>query len=133
MEKTNLQIVFETIKSKPMKSTELEESTSISKSTLFRCLKSLLDDGLIKNDDGIYKIIIPTPSIKDIYDSMYILHQQKFMDYKYRKLKTDSKTDELLISYINNPNSLKGKIEDYNFESLLDNVTKASQMLKHSI
>ena len=133
MEKTNLQIVFETIKSKPMKSTELEESTSISKATLFRTLKNLLDDGLIKNDNGIYKIIIQTPSIKDIYDAMYILHQQKCMDYKYRKLKTDSKTDELLISYINNPNSLKGKIEDYNFESLLDNVTKASQMLKHSI
>jgi transcription initiation factor IIE alpha subunit len=133
MEKTNLQIVFETIKSKPMKSTELEESTSISKATLFRTLKNLLDDGLIKNDNGIYKIIIQTPSIKDIYDAMYILHQQKCMDFKYRKLKTDSKTDELLISYINNPNSLKGKIEDYNFESLLDNVTKASQMLKHSI
>lgn len=133
MEKTNLQVVFEIIKSKPMKSNELEESTSISKSTLFRCLKSLLDDGLIKNDNGVYKIIIPTPSIKDIYDVLYVLHQQKLMDNKYRKLKTDGKTDELLISYINNPTLLKGNIEDYNFNSLLDNITKASQMLKHSI
>jgi DNA-binding HxlR family transcriptional regulator len=133
MEKTNLQVVFEIIKSKPMKSNELEESTSISKSTLFRCLKSLLDDGLIKNDNGVYKIIIPTPSIKDIYDVLYVLHQQKLMDNKYRKLKTNGKTDELLISYINNPTLLKGNIEDYNFNSLLDNITKASQMLKHSI
>jgi hypothetical protein len=133
MEKTNLETVFDMIKVQPRKSSELEELTKIPKTTLFRSLKTLLDDGLIKNDGGVYKIIIPTPSIKDLYDLMFILHQQKGMDSKYRKLKPEMKCDDLLISFINNPNLLKGRIEDYDFESLTNNITKAIHMVKQSI
>ena len=132
MEK-NLEKIYDVIKRKPSKGIELEEVTQIPKTTLYRSLKTLLDDGMIKNDNGVYYQVIPTPTIKELYDIMYVLHQQKLMDNRYRKLKPEGKTDDILISFINNPNYLKGRIQDYNQESLMNNILKSLMMLKQSV
>ena len=132
MEK-NLEKIYDVIKRKPSKGIELEEVTQIPKTTLYRSLKTLLDDGMIKNDNGVYYQVIPTPTIKELYDIMYVLHQQKLMDNRYRKLKPEGKTDDILISFINNPNYLKGRIQDYNQESLMNNILKSLMMLKQSL
>jgi hypothetical protein len=88
MEKTNLQIVFETIKSKPMKSTELEESTSISKATLFRTLKNLLDEykqELYSKDLLLEKTKTELKICKNKIDFYYI--DLKYKDKMIRKYK----------------------------------------------
>lgn len=132
MEK-NLEKIYDAIKRKPSKGIELEEVTQIPKTTLYRSLKTLLDDGMIKNENGVYYQVIPTPSIKELYDIMYVLHQQKLMDNRYRKLKPEGKTDDILISFINNPNYLKGRIQDYNQESLMSNILKSLMMVKQCV
>lgn len=133
MEKTNSQIILEQLTINPLRSGELEELTSIPRSTLSRTLKILIDDGIIKNDSGLYKRITPTPSVKDIFDTMELHHQQKLMDHKYRKMKPEIKLDTILVWFIDNPITIKGKIDDYNFNELETNIYKAITMLKYSI
>jgi DNA-binding HxlR family transcriptional regulator len=133
MEKTNTQIILEQLTINPLRTGDIEELTSIPRSTLSRTLKTLVDDGMIKNDKGLYKKITPTPSVKDIFDTMELFHQQKLMDNKYRKLKPESRLDAILVWFIENPLSLKGKVDDYDFNQLETNIYKAISMLKYSI
>ena len=133
MEKTKSQIIVEKLTNNPLRSGEIEEITSIPRSTLSRTIKTLLEDGIIRNDNGLYKRVIPTPLVKDIFDAMELHHQQRLMDHKYRKMKPEMKLDNILLWFIDNPNTLKGKIEDYNYDELETNIYKAITMLKYSI
>ena len=133
MEKTNSQIILEQLTINPLRSGEIEEITLIPRSTLSRTLKTLVDDGIIRNDNGLYKRITPTPSVKDIFDTMELYHQQKLMDNKYRKLKPEGRVDVILTWFIDNPITIKGRVDDYNFNQLETNIYKAISMLKYSI
>lgn len=133
MEKTNSEIVFELLLVQPLRSGEIEEQTSIARSTLSRTLKNLLDDKLIRNVNGLYKPVTPTPSIESITDKMMHYHQQKLMDYKYRRLDRDKQVDSITEWFIESPSNLKGKIDDYIFDELINNITKASLQIKMSL
>lgn len=133
MEKTNKQIVFELIKTKPIKSGEILNQTSISRSSLTIILSNLIDEKIIRKDGSLYKMIFPTPSVKDIYEDMKLFHQQRLMDYKYRKMTPESKLDCILVWYIENPTNIKGYITDYNETELENNIFKAISMMKHSV
>ena len=133
MEKTNSEIVFELLLVQPLRSGEIEEKTSIPKTTLFRILNNMVDDKIIRKISGSYYPITPTPSIESIFDKMMHYHQQKLMDWKYRKLNRDKQLDIITEWFIESPSNLKGKIDDYIFDELENNITKASLQIKMSI
>jgi DNA-binding HxlR family transcriptional regulator len=133
MEKTNNEIVFELLSVQPLRSGEIEERSSIPKTTLFRILNNLVDNKIIRKVDGLYQTITPTPSIESINDKMMHYHQQKLMDYKYRRMDRDKQLDIITDWFIESPSNLKGKIDDYIFDELVNNITKASLQLKSSL
>jgi len=130
MEKTKTEIIYEHLLNQSLSSSELENETSIPKTTLFRALNIMISDKIIRKTNGKYSVIIPTPSIQSIIDKMLVYHQQKLMNYKYRRFDRDKQVDIITEWYIDN---IKGKIEDYDFENLLDHITIASTHLKNKL
>lgn len=133
MKKSNTEIIYDLLLVQPLRSGDLEKETSIPSTTLFRVLNTMISDKIIRKVDGLYCLITPTPSIEGMIDKMMMYHQQKLMDFKYRRLDRDKQIDLITEWFIENPNNLKGKIDDYIFEDLLENITKATTQLKYSI
>jgi DNA-binding HxlR family transcriptional regulator len=133
MKKSNTEIIYDLLLVQPLRSGDIEKETSIPNTTLFRVLNTMISDKIIRKVDGLYSLITPTPSIEGMIDKMMMYHQQKLMDYKYRRLDRDKQIDLITEWFIDNPNNLKGKIDDYIFDDLLENITKATTQLKYSI
>jgi DNA-binding HxlR family transcriptional regulator len=133
MEKTNTQIIYELLSVQPLRSSELETQTTISKATLFRVLSAMVNEKIIRKVDGKYCVITPTPSVETILDKMVIYHQQKLMDYKYRRLNPEKQIDIITEWFIDSPTNLKGKVDDYIYDDLLNNITKASTKLYNQV
>jgi len=133
MKKSNTEIIYDLLLVQPLRSGDIEKETSIPSTTLFRILNTMISDKIIRKVDGLYSLITPTPSIEGMIDKMMMYHQQKLMDYKYRRLDRDKQIDLITEWFIDNPNNLKGKIDDYIFDDLLENITKATTQLKYSI
>lgn len=129
MERTNTENIYEQLLNQPLRSGDLEKLTLIPKATLFRALNTMISDKIIRKVDGIYSIIIPTPSIESIIDKMIMYHRQKLMDYKYRRLDDNKQKDIILEWFIDN---LKYKIDDYIFDDLLENIYQSISKLKLS-
>ena len=128
MEKTNTEIVFDLLKNQSLRSGEIQEKTSISRSSLSIILNNLVEEKLIRKVDTMYSIIRTCPQIDDLYDLMVMYHQQRLMDFKYRKLKSFQKYIMVTEWAVNSSNVLKHKVSDYDENLLLNNLHKASQM-----
>jgi DNA-binding transcriptional regulator GbsR (MarR family) len=128
MEKTNTEIVFDLLKNQSLRSGEIQEKTSISRSSLSIILNNLVEEKLIRKVDTMYSIIRTCPQIDDLYDLMVMYHQQRLMDFKYRKLKSFQKYIMVTEWAVNSSNVLKHKVSDYDEDLLLNNLHKASQM-----
>ena len=115
----------------PLRLKDLEEITDIPKTTLHRNLKSLVDNKMIKYEDTFYIKLKPVPNVAEIYDTMNTFHQQKLMDWKYRKLKKQEKIDYILNWYIDK--GIKHKISEYHEHTLETNILIAYNTLKNSI
>jgi DNA-binding MarR family transcriptional regulator len=109
---------------------ELLEKTKTSRTTLSRNLKQMVEEGLIIKDGTTYKKLRETPSAGSIYDSMCLYHRQKLQDFQYRRKPRVTQLDITLQWYIESPNTIKGKMEEYNEEQLLNNIHNAYKMLK---
>ena len=104
--------------------TELMKDTSIPKVSLYRQLNKLIEDKQIIKDDKMYRKLREVPSVGSILDSLTLYHQQKLMDYKYRRRTKEQQQDECLVWLINGT-FIKGKIEEYNEELLEQNINHA--------
>jgi hypothetical protein len=112
---------------------EMLELSEIPKSTLYRSISTLVDEGTISKVGDKYRIAKHPPSPREIADDMEIIFQQKMMDKSYRRRDIYSKADQVIDWYMEF--QLKGKIDDYSFDKLLDNIHKGWNyfMSKHHL
>jgi len=111
------QITYEGITPK-----KLMTMTNIPKTTLYRQLDKLVEQGDVINDGGVYRKLRNTPTVGELYDKMMTYHQQQLMDWKYRRRPKDTQSDLTLQWIIDSPTVLKGKLDEYNITNLENNL-----------
>ena len=102
---------------------ELKESTKLPKSTLYDNLNNLISEGVIVKDGNKYRRLRETPSMTTLLDYLQEYHGQRLMDYKYRRKNKEEQYDLCLQWLINV--KIKGKLEEYNFDELENNINHA--------
>lgn len=112
---------------------ELEECVNVSRRTLYRQLDKLVEEGLVVNKNGTYKKLRPLPSVGELLDKMMTYHQQKLMDFKYRKLPKDVQSDITLQWVILTPNIIKGESHEYEEQKLEDILVNSYNLFQRQI
>lgn len=112
----------------------IQEQTEMPLSSLKRLLNTLIEDKQLTREGSgnqtTYRVLKSVPSIIDMLDKMRFYHQQKSMDFKYRKLDAKEKGDMILVWYIDN---IPGQIRDYDENVLMNRITEASLQLDREI
>lgn len=101
---------------------ELESLVDISRRTIYRQLEKMVEEGLIVNNDGVYRKLRTIPTVGELYDKMMTYHQQQLMDFKYRRKPKSTQSELTLQWVIDNPFVIKGNISDYDEDQLQDNI-----------
>lgn len=112
---------------------DLQTTTNVSRATLTRHLKQLVEEGLIVNNDGVYSKLRTIPTVGELYDKMMTYHQQQLMDWKYRRKQKSTQSDLTLQWIIDNPFVIKGNISDYDEDQLQDNILIAYSTFQRNL
>ena len=124
--------LLETITYEGKTASQLMEETSTPKVSLYRQLNKLVEDKQIIKDDKIYKRLRETPSIGVLFDKLTMYHQQRLMDWKYRRKPREAQQDECLVWLIDG-DAIKGKIEEYNEQKLEESIIQAYDLFQKSL
>ena len=122
------QITYEGITPK-----KLMEITNTPKTTLYRQLDKLVEQEKVLNNDGVYRKLRSTPSVGQFYDKMMEYHQQRLMDWQYRRKTKSIQADLTLQWIIDTPTIIKGKLDQYDEISLEKNLLTAYNSFQRTL